>query len=479
MILDDKGQLVYFKETNGTQSGDFKMHPNGMMSYSQSGKFFIMDSTFSVIDSVASVNGITPDLHDIRILPNGNYLLLGMENVIRDLSSYSMFLGNGTPGSSAATVRAGVVQELDTNKNVVFEWHAIDHFSFDDVDEFFLTNPSNVDWTHMNAVELDSDGNILISSRHFNEITKISRSDSSIIWRLGGKRNQFALINDSLGFLSQHDCRRIANGNITLFDNGRMLNPVHPASAKEYQLDETAMTATLVWSYTEDSQNFSRSQGNVQRLLNGNTLLSYGDLRPEYIVFNVVNVTGNKIFELAFDDSLITYRTYNYPSFPWVLQRPAVTCVYDAGQFYLEADSGYSSYLWSGGETSRRIAISTAGAFHVFVPYNDGAFISSASYLVTDPFNPCLINQVEDANGGRSLVLHPNPAKESLRISLSSGVLTHDTFKLFDARGAEHEAPFILNGTSDAELDISALCPGIYVISTGTLKTRFVKLKAD
>ena len=108
------------------------------------------------------------------------------------------------------------MQEQDANKNVVFEWHSKDYFNFTEVDTMRLLNPANVDWTHFNAVELDDDGNILVSVRHFNEITKVNRSTGAVMWRLGGKMNQFTFTNDSTQFIGQHDIRRIANGNITI-----------------------------------------------------------------------------------------------------------------------------------------------------------------------------------------------------------------------------------------------------------------------
>ena len=87
-------------------------------------------------------------------------------------------------------------------------------------------------------------------------------------------------------FRTQHDCRQISNGNITLFDNGNNTTPLHYASSKEYMLDELNLTATLVWSHNEGTDHWSRSQGNTQRLANGNTLNSYGNLVPTPIVFN-------------------------------------------------------------------------------------------------------------------------------------------------------------------------------------------------
>jgi hypothetical protein len=475
MILDDKGRIIYYKDVSGSSTGDFKLHSNGLMSYSARGKFYLMDSTFTTIDSVASVNGIMADLHDLQILPNGHCLLLGMENVQRNLSSYYMFLGNGSPGSSNATVKAGVVQELNMNKQVVFEWHSIDYFDFDDVDEYFLNNPASVDWTHMNAVEQDDDGNILISSRHFNEITKISRSDSSIIWRLGGKRNQFTFINDSLMFLSQHDCRRLPNGNLSLFDNGRMMNPLHAASAKEYALDEINMTADLVWSYTESPSLYSRSQGNVQRLANGNTLINYGDFRNSDIVFNVVDSSGARVFEISFPDTLISYRSFNFPSLPWNLPRPRISCYEVSGQLFLQADSVYSAYLWSGGESTRSIAVNDTGMFQVFVPFGDNSFLGSEIFYVSDLSNACLISSIEHPGSEQSIPLFPNPATDRLVLHLPSGADPGDLPGFYNLTGERIALTCTTLEENSLLADISILSPGIYFVLAGKYRGRFVK----
>lgn len=91
MILDKKWKVVYFRNISGFFAGDFKLHPNGLMSYAGISAFYIMDSTFTMIDSVTTGNGIYYDIHDLQILSNGHYLLLGMQDSIMDLSSYSIF----------------------------------------------------------------------------------------------------------------------------------------------------------------------------------------------------------------------------------------------------------------------------------------------------------------------------------------------------------------------------------------------------
>jgi hypothetical protein len=131
---------------------------------------------------------------------------------------------------------------------------------------------------HTNAIEIDNDGNILASHRHLDQITKIDRSTGEFIWRLGGVKNEFTFLNGSPTFSYQHDIRRIANSNITLFDNGNW-NPVAYSTAKEYHLDEVNKTAELTWSYSHPADwggyIFYFAMGSVQRLPNGNTFINW------------------------------------------------------------------------------------------------------------------------------------------------------------------------------------------------------------
>ena len=62
-----------------------------------------------------------------------------------DLSAYLLAGVNNVPDSSTANVVSGMIKELDSNKNVVFEWHASDHFLFDEVVTNVWNNPNTVD----------------------------------------------------------------------------------------------------------------------------------------------------------------------------------------------------------------------------------------------------------------------------------------------------------------------------------------------
>lgn len=455
LILDKLGKVVYVKEfVSGLNTGDFKILKNGFMTYTYRNKYFMMDSSFTIVDSVYCKNGIQTDGHDMQVLTNGDFLLMGSENVVTDLSSYYLFNHNGSPGSQTASVKSVVIQIQDVNKNVIFEWHAKDYFSFADVDTNRLNNPAVVDWTHANAVEEDFDGNLLLSSRHFNEITKINRTTGAIMWRLGGNANQFTFTNDPAMFIGQHDCRRISNGHLTLLDNG---SSGHPCSAKEYELDEINLTATLKWYYLPDSAIYSQSTGNVQRLSNGNTLIDFGNLNTniDQPAFEVVDSSGQKVFEVNFADTLLTYRGFNFDSLPFQFPRPEISCSETGGIGYLDAGANYSSYKWSNGETSRIIALSNIGEYSVFVPAGDSGFISSIPFVVTDIGDPCntLGNAVSE-NHAERVELFPNPS--SGKIQLFNFDL-YDTYELINSLGQK-----ISSGKSESGLDLSDVGSGIY-----------------
>ncbi len=301
-ILDEYAYPWFYQRRSGAMS-DFKLHPNGLLSFydTRDTSYYVMNSSYSIIDTFRCGNGYRTDGHDILLLPDGGVLLMSYDTRIVDMS---LIVPGGNP---AARVTGLVIQELDSAKNVVFEWQSWDHFSITDAIHVNLT-ASTIDYVHANAFEIDYDGDILLSSRHMDEITKIDRSNGNIIWRLGGINNQFTFINDSIRFCYQHDIRRLANGNITLFDNGNYHSPQF-SRAVEYQLDEQKMTAELVWEYRNTPDIYAFATGNAQRLSTGNTLISWGTAN----IITEVRQDGSKAMELMLSPLFNNYRTFRFP----------------------------------------------------------------------------------------------------------------------------------------------------------------------
>jgi hypothetical protein len=282
---------------------DFNKQPNGNFTYYDQNKqkYYEMNESYVITDSFYTGNGYITDLHELRVLPNRHALLMSYDKQIVNMSKII------SGGDTAARVTGLIIQEIDENKNVVFQWRSWDHFLITDATHQNLLG-SEIDYVHGNAIEIDNDGNLLISSRHMDEITKISRTTGNIIWRLGGKNNQFYFTNDNIRFSHQHGIRRLTNGNIILYDNGNYHTPTFSRAA-EYTINEINYTATLVWQFRNTPDYYGFSMGFAQRLPNGNTLISWGSTSP---TLTEVRPNGTKALQMTFPSGVYTYRAFKY-----------------------------------------------------------------------------------------------------------------------------------------------------------------------
>lgn len=331
MIFDDRANLVYYLKHSAT-AVDFKLQPDGQISYFNSEKqlFSVFDNTYHEVGTWQAGNGYKQDHHDLVLMPNGHALLMIYHAEPFDLSPYG--------GSVTGIVYSLIIQEVDQDRNVYFEWNSLDHIPVTDTNQ--LLTGVEVDYIHGNALELDTDGNILLSSRHLSEITKINRTTGDIIWRLGGKQNQFTFIGDATlpnvgAFSFQHDIRRLANGNITLFDNGNDFADagVRGSRGVEYQLDEAAKTATLVREFRSVPDVYSYYMGNVQRLPNGNTLVGWGGGYLDPLATPRQSITeftsdGQMALSATFDSgAFVSYRAFRYPWHGYPTTPPTLVAV--------------------------------------------------------------------------------------------------------------------------------------------------------
>jgi hypothetical protein len=338
LILNNDGRSVFFRALPD-RAYDFKVLPDGRLSYYDVSAlgFVILDTNYIPLDTLKCGDGYTADPHDLHILPNGNYWLLAYDSHCVDMSKV-------VPGGDPEAVVIGLIlQEMDQEGNVVFEWRSWDHFAITDATHENLSAAS-IDYVHGNALDIDADGNPIISSRHMDEITKIDRNTGEILWRWGGKHNEFQFLNDSIGFSHQHDLRRLPNGHFTMFDNGNYHDPPH-SRAVEYDLDETTKTARLVWQYRNDPDIFGFALGSVQRLENGNTLICWGATNP---TLTEVDPDGHPVLSLDLGNGIYSYRAYR---FPWVetadIPPPVVPTVFSLSQNFPNPFNGQTHMVLS------------------------------------------------------------------------------------------------------------------------------------
>ena len=354
LMLDNNGQPVFYQKMPGNSFAlDFKLLPDGNLAYWDSNNlsYDILDSSYNRIDTISAQNGfISVDLHELQLLPNGDYLYMIYDPEPVNMQS---IVPGGDPN---ATVTGLIIQEIDPQKNVVFQWSSWDHIPITDSNQDLTA--ASIDYVHGNALELDKDNNILLSSRHLDEITKINHQTGAIIWRMGGKQNQFVFssvpsITDNPRFYYQHDIRRLDNGDLTLFDNHN-LHDSQFSRAREYVVDETAKTAQLVWEYYNSPTSFSPYMGNTQRLPNGNTLVGWGGNPTPTLT--EVKPDGTKVFELTLDGTSIVYRSFRFTWHGFPTWSPALVLTSSGGSstltFSWNGATEISSYQVFGGNTN-------------------------------------------------------------------------------------------------------------------------------
>ncbi len=306
LIFKNDGTPYFYRRVED-RSREFKVNPTGVLSRRVRGEvngYQTLDSHYNTLHTWKCLHNYETDDHEFQMTVRGTAMMIGLMHENMDLRDTI------EGGKEVADVLENVVQEIDENKNVVFEWRPRDHISILESEYQDLTG-TYIDPVHINSIAEDYDGNIVISCRHLNQCIKIDKQTGEIIWRFGGKKNQFALLNDE-GFSYQHDFRPVPGkpGNYTMFDNGNLKSPEPYSRAVEYKLDTVSMTAEKVWEYIPSPKIFTYWMGNVQRLPDGNTLINMADDNLPKVI--EVNPDGDVVYQANFETPSQCYRTFRF-----------------------------------------------------------------------------------------------------------------------------------------------------------------------
>jgi hypothetical protein len=266
------------------------------------GEAVIVDSRYREIARFRGGGGRPVDLHELVLTPQGTALMTCYPEIVSaDLS--------GVGGPRDGTVFESILQEVEVpSGRVVMEWRSLDHVPISDS---YRQPGGTYDYLHLNSIEVLPSGDLLVSARHTWALYKLDRRTGAVVWRLGGKRTDFAL-DRALQFSWQHDARRPAHGVLTVFDDGSD-GPTKTDSQSRglrFQVDARRRTVRLAAEYHHPNPLLASAMGNVQLLAGGHTLIGWG-ARPY-------------ISEFSSDASLVTdYRlaagqqSYRAFSLPW------------------------------------------------------------------------------------------------------------------------------------------------------------------
>jgi hypothetical protein len=323
-IIDNQGHVIWFHSVPaGLTAADFRTQTyrgRPVLTWWQgtglgglaSGTDYIYNSRYQQIATVNAGNGYTADGHEFLITPWNTALILAYSTATADLTSIG--------GPADQTVTDGTVQEIDIRTGkVLFQWNSADHVPYRDSEQPLPASAATPwDWFHINAVHLDTDGNLLVDARNTWTTYKVNRHTGHIIWELGGKQSSFTIsaapgqVLDSAGeiFAWQHDPEAIGHGVYTFFDNESSGTPLLPHSrAITVQLNTRAGTATLVKSDDQPAGLVAASQGNAQTTRSQDLFVGWGALP----YFSQFSRSGTLLLNAEFPAGVNTYRAYRLP----------------------------------------------------------------------------------------------------------------------------------------------------------------------
>ena len=244
--LNNKGELIFYKSVTKEGENGERIYTNGLDFRKQTtsdgevrytympyladafadgdctginpGCVVVMDENYQIIDEVyyKGENGedVMIDPHGFVWLDEDHYILTAYKQMTLDVPEDLKATDN------KADLAVLLIQEIKDGE-VLWEFSTADY-------EQFLYESNSVTWSksmercydyvHFNSMDIDQDGNLLVSCRHLDAILKISREDGKLMWQLGGDKDEFKLTKDQK-FSYQHSIVVAENGDYLIFDN--------------------------------------------------------------------------------------------------------------------------------------------------------------------------------------------------------------------------------------------------------------------
>lgn len=308
MIVDSAGAIVWFQSspdfTTNLQMQTYQSQP--VLTWWQGdlvlpegygrGTGIILDTDYNQVATVEAASGQMADLHEFVITPQDTALITVYEERPQDLSAVG--------GPSDGRILDSGLQEIDiATGSLVRYWWASHHVELSDSHIAPPTSASDpYDFFHLNSIDVDADGNLLISSRNTWCLYKVERKTGRIMWRLGGKQSDFVL-GPGTRFQLQHHARHHPGGIVTVFDDGARPDNKRSRGLK-LAVNQDKFKVDLIEAYVHQPTFFAGNQGSTQLLPNGNVLVGWGSVP----VFTEYSSDGRPLYEAQLPTSVTTYR---------------------------------------------------------------------------------------------------------------------------------------------------------------------------
>jgi hypothetical protein len=313
MIVDRWGHLIWFLPLPGptTTATNFAVQHylgqpvltwwQGFINGFGQGEDVMLNSHYRRIAIVRAGNGLTADLHEFTLTPQGTALITAYRPVYWD--------GSSVGAGANLDVLNSTVQEIDIRTgNVLFQWDSLDHVSLRDS---YMPVPrpgaGAFDYFHVNSIQQAADGNLIVSARNTWAVYKINHTTGAVMWTLGGKRSSFKM-GQGTRTAFQHDAILHAGGLMTIFDDGAWPEVHRQSRVVLERLNIRARTATLISAIDHTPRVVAGIEGSAQLLSGGDVFVGWG--QGGY--FSQYDRRGRQIYDGRFVGPQSSYRAYEF-----------------------------------------------------------------------------------------------------------------------------------------------------------------------
>jgi hypothetical protein len=277
------------------------------------GEDIVMDSHYQTVARISGGNGLKADLHDFQLAPHNIAYITAYNPVRCDLRPVK--------GTAGGAIVDNAIQQIDMKTGLVrWEWHSLDHIGASESEVEVPDDTTPWDYFHLNSIDPGADGELLISARSTWAGYQLEGGTGTISWRLGGNKSSFKM-GPGTKMAWQHDARRLANGELTFFDDGSNPPIHHESRGLHIKLDLRTREARLSAVYRHsDPPLLAASQGNMQTLADGSSLVGYGGVPAisEFASDGTLRFDAHQPFDMSF------YRAFRFPWSARPLTPPAV-----------------------------------------------------------------------------------------------------------------------------------------------------------
>jgi hypothetical protein len=345
-IYAPNGQLVYFKPLpRSTFAADVRVQRydgKPVLTWWQGtiskhgfglGEGEIYSQSYAHVATVHAGDGLAEDLHELTLTPDGAALITAWKPLYCDLSAIG--------GGALSAVYDAVFQEIDVRTGLVmYEWDSLEHVPL--TNSYMPPAGASVawpyDWFHLNSIALEPDGSLLISSRSTWAVYDINASTGQVIWQVGG-RNPTYTMDSGTPLAWQHDAEPLGPDLFSVFDNGGPPSKQLHSRGAVVRIDPGNGTARVVATVAIPTPIFAQTQGDLERLPDGNWWIGWGNVNES----SEVSAAGVQLFEAHTPAGSESYRTLRFPWSAGPSTRPALALAAGAGAGSLRA---YAS--WNG-----------------------------------------------------------------------------------------------------------------------------------